>query len=171
MKDNNVTVKYMDGLGRLVLERKQVNKGTSIVNMNDGSISDDINFSSTYYVYDSYGSLAVVMTPEGTSRLRSEYLSKDDQGKRDFLNLWSFQYKYDARNRVVEKKLPSVESVYVVYDDRNRPVFTQDGNQRKLNQWSFTNYDRFNRPIISGLYTHGGPVLPADQAKLLNGPL
>ncbi len=35
-------------------------------------------------------------------------------------------------------------------------MFTQDGNQRNNgHQWLYTKYDRLNRPIIIGIYTHG----------------
>ncbi len=70
------------------------------------------------------------------------------------LDNWGFQYKYDGRKRMIAKKVPGAEWVYMVYDNRDRLVLTQDGEQRKVNKWSFTKYDVLNRPIISGIYTH-----------------
>jgi RHS repeat-associated protein len=63
----------------------------------------------------------------------------------------AFQYKYDGRKRMIAKKVPGAEWVYMVYDDRDRLVLTQDAEQRKLNKWSFTKYDELNRPILTGI--------------------
>jgi len=67
---------------------------------------------------------------------------------------WGFQYKYDGRKRMIAKKVPGAEWVYMVYDNRDRLVLTQDGEQRKVKKWSFTKYDALNRPIMTGIYTH-----------------
>ncbi|MEQ9414586.1 MAG: DUF6443 domain-containing protein, partial [Cyclobacteriaceae bacterium] len=66
-----------------------------------------------------------------------------------------FQYKYDQRNRMSHKKVPGADWVYMVYDYRDRLVLTQDGMQRASNKWVFTKYDQLNRPILTGIYTHG----------------
>ncbi|MCH7403556.1 DUF6443 domain-containing protein [Belliella kenyensis] len=67
----------------------------------------------------------------------------------DHLNNWAFQYKYDGRNRLVEKQVPGAKPVYLVYDKLDRLVLSQDGNQYP-NKWSFTKYDAFDRPVITG---------------------
>ncbi|MEO1253298.1 MAG: DUF6443 domain-containing protein [Bacteroidota bacterium] len=67
------------------------------------------------------------------------------------LDDYAFQYKYDGRNRMISKKVPGSEPVYMVYDKWNRLVLTQDGNQRQNNEWIFTKYDELNRPIITGI--------------------
>jgi RHS repeat-associated protein len=72
----------------------------------------------------------------------------------EILNRWAFQYKYDGRRRMVEKKVPGAEPVYMVYDNRDRLVLTQDGNQRLNNKWLFTKYDALNRPVLTGNYTN-----------------
>ncbi len=69
------------------------------------------------------------------------------------LNNFSYQYNYDARRRMISKKLPGASPVYMVYDDRDRLVLSQDGNQRLINQWTFTKYDALNRPVSTGFYT------------------
>ncbi|HTJ52813.1 MAG TPA: RHS repeat-associated core domain-containing protein [Cyclobacteriaceae bacterium] len=43
---------------------------------------------------------------------------------------------------------------------------TQDGEQRKAKKWSFTKYDEFNRPIITGLYTLRATDAPLDQQAM-----
>ncbi|HMJ68559.1 MAG TPA: hypothetical protein VK508_06680, partial [Cyclobacteriaceae bacterium] len=36
------------------------------------------------------------------------------------LDNWGFQYKYDSRKRMTQKKVPGADWVYLVYDDRDR---------------------------------------------------
>lgn len=84
------------------------------------------------------------------------------------LDNWAFQYKYDDRNRITHKKVPGADWIYMVYDDRDRLVMTQDGEQRKLNKWSFTKYDALNRPIITGIYTHTATVDQAGMKALIS---
>ncbi len=59
-------------------------------------------------------------------------------------------YKYDSRKRMIEKKIPGAEPIYMVYDERDRLVLTQNGLQRAQKYWSFTQYDALNRPVITG---------------------
>lgn len=81
------------------------------------------------------------------------------------LDNWAFQYRYDGRRRMTHKKLPGADWVYMVYDDRDRLVLSQDGEQRKSNLWTFTKYDEFNRPIATGLKdTTAGITQAAMQA-------
>lgn len=67
-----------------------------------------------------------------------------------------FQYKYDSRKRLIEKKVPGAAWIYMVYDKRDRLVLTQDGNQRaKTNkEWVFTKYDALNRAVLTGIYVN-----------------
>src|SRR5690606_38086520 len=62
---------------------------------------------------------------------------------------------YDSRNRMVIKQVPGAEPVYMVYDNRDRLVLTQDGNQRStgssIRYWAFTKYDELNRPVLTGI--------------------
>jgi|ADGO01.1.fsa_nt_gi hypothetical protein len=54
------------------------------------------------------------------------------------------------------KQVPGAEPVYMVYDNRDRLVLVQDGNQRIEGKWMFTKYDAFNRPVATGFYTNAG---------------
>jgi len=79
-------------------------------------------------------------------------------GMLDIINELSFQYKYDERKRMIGKRVPGTDWAEIVYDNRDRTVFTQDGVQRNWNQWSYINYDHLNRPIITGIYTHPSTI-------------
>ncbi|WP_157498198.1 DUF6443 domain-containing protein [Formosa sp. Hel1_33_131] len=66
------------------------------------------------------------------------------------LNDLAYQYKYDKRNRLIEKKIPGKDWEYIVYDKLDRPVMTQDANLRAANKWLFTKYDVFGRVAYTG---------------------
>jgi RHS repeat-associated protein len=87
------------------------------------------------------------------------------------LDKWCFQYKYDSRRRMTHKKVPGVDWVYMVYDDRDRLVMMQDGEQRKSNKWLVTKYDRLNRPAVTALYTHNGYASQQEMTDLVNSRL
>lgn len=62
-----------------------------------------------------------------------------------------YEYRYDGRKRMVAKRVPETGWVYMVYDQWDRLVLTQDSLQREEGQWLFTSYDALNRPVITGL--------------------
>lgn len=68
------------------------------------------------------------------------------------LNELAYQYRYDGQNRLVEKKLPGKDWEYMVYDQQDRLVLTQDGKLRQLNKWIFTKYDKFGRVAYTGYW-------------------
>ncbi|MEI9917225.1 MAG: hypothetical protein WDO14_00315 [Bacteroidota bacterium] len=55
----------------------------------------------------------------------------NEQGS--ILDNWCFQYKYDSRQRMTHKKLPGVDWVYMVYDDRDR-IGDDAGRQSTIGQ-------------------------------------
>jgi len=108
----------------------------------------------TYYVYDEFEDLRYVIPPLAVEELEGQTIGQVGQALIDNL---CYYYEYDGRRRMVEKKLPGQESVYMIYDKRDRLVLTQDGNLRSTagsNRWQFTKYDQLNRPIIEGIW-HG----------------
>ena len=94
----------------------------------------------TFYVYDAHDRLAAVIPPEAAA------------GNPAFDDL-VFLYRYDNLGRMVEKKLPGMEPVYLIYDRLERPVLTQDGNMRKHHRWRYTKYDAPGRVAETGIYT------------------
>lgn len=153
-EEGNQVIEYSDKLGRTILKRVQAIAGSPSTT----DSNKDLNFASTYYIYDDFGNLICVIPPEATSRLATEYFQagSTDASKNDFLKRWAFRYRYDGRNRMILKQVPGAEPVYMVYDKRDRLVLTQDGNQRSgvtnaIKYWTFTKYDEFNRPILTGI--------------------
>jgi RHS repeat-associated protein len=142
----NTVIEFKNKSGQVVLKRVE---------------APNAQWADTYYVFDDAGNLRTVLTPEATNRLGN--VTATSTISADILSNWCFLYKYDIRKRLVEKKVPGAASVYMVYDNLDRLVMTQDGVQRTNNKWSFTKYDVLNRPIISGIYTHSATV---DQAGM-----
>lgn len=109
------TLEFTDKLGRVIL--KKVKAGTTA-------------HYSTYYVYDDYGNLRYVLPPAAIEEISN---ANDDWGKIDteaFQKKWMFCYEYDGRNRLIAKRVPGADWMYMIYDQRDRLVLTQDGNQR-----------------------------------------
>jgi RHS repeat-associated protein len=102
---------------------------------------------STYYVYDDFDLLRFVITPKAI---------EDGTLKDEEISGLCYQYAYDFKKRMVQKKLPGSNPVSMVYDKRDRLVFTQDGNQKNnsIPKWSYTLYDHLNREKETGIYVH-----------------
>ncbi len=123
--NNHSTEEFKDKQGRVVL-KKTYNAG----------IAHD-----TYYVYDDYGNLTYVLPPK---------VVHDSDISGTELSELCYQYKYDHRNRLVEKKIPGKDWEYIVYNQLDKPVLTQDANLRAQNKWLFTKYDQFGRVAYTG---------------------
>lgn len=98
----------------------------------------------TYYVYDIYGNLTFVIP----SKVTIDSISTIE------LSELCYQYRYDFRNRMVEKKIPGKDWEYIIYNNSDQPVLTQDALLRENNEWLFTKYDAFGREIYTGKWTN-----------------
>ncbi|MFC0343730.1 DUF6443 domain-containing protein [Epilithonimonas hispanica] len=139
-EDGNVSIEFKNGEGQTLLVRK-----------NDGTKDSD-----TYYVYNEYNQLAFVVSPEAAVKAT---ISQTD------LDELCYQYRYDGRGRLVEKKIPGKglnpntgiwNWELMVYDNQDRLVMTQDANLLTLGQWLFTKYDKFSRVAYTGITTDSG---------------
>ena len=143
---DHTTEEFKDKQGRVVLKRT--------FNTN---ISHD-----TYYVYDDYGNLSYVLPPLVNT---SDGISSTE------LTELSYQYQYDHRNRLVQKKIPGKAWEYIIYDKLDRPVLTQDAHLRGNKQWLFTKYDVFGRVIYTGIYRHADTLNQSEmQAHYHSAP-
>ncbi|RFM26759.1 DUF6443 domain-containing protein [Deminuibacter soli] len=103
---------------------------------------------STYYVYDDLGELRCVLPPNAVEALPA---SGTVQPSASSLNELCFRYEYDTRGRMIAKKVPGAAWVYMVYDQRDRLTYSQDGNLKAKAQWLYTLYDDLNRPVQTGI--------------------
>lgn len=143
--DDKTRIVYTDNLGRTVLERRYA--GTSQMD--------------TYYVYDIFGNLTYVLTPKAMDALIR--VDETPFGSSYTINAATlaglcYTYKYDSRNRVIEKRVPDKGNEYFVYDKLNRVVFSQtDVNITGTtpdNKWLFSKYDIHGRIAYTGFHTN-----------------
>lgn len=143
------------GLLRFIVPPKAIDElGAAIASINENNIfTSSIPFPSGYSrntVYYYMPSVTVSL-PDGLTFTDGFELKPYPVDASVVENLL-YIYTYDGYNRVIESKSPGAEPVYTVYDVWHRPVFTQDGNQRAADEWSFVKYDYNNRPIITGYF-------------------
>jgi len=121
----NQVIEYTDKQGELILKKVQLKKTTRNTAYT--------NWLCTYYIYDDFGSLRFVIPPKAVAQLVQP--SVNWKLSSAVVTELCFRYEYDLRNRMVAKKVPGAGWVYMVYDQRDRLVFTQDANMRLQNQW------------------------------------
>lgn len=125
-EDGNKTIEFKNEEGQLILVRKELSSTQN---------------TDTYYVYNEYNQLSYVIPPLASVTAVNQVT----------LDNLCYQYKYDGKNRLVEKKLPGKGWEYMVYDKADRLILTQDANLRSQGKWLFTKYDQFSRPIYTGI--------------------
>ncbi|NHM05702.1 type IV secretion protein Rhs [Flavobacterium sp. CYK-4] len=133
--NNHTTEEFINNEGQVVLKRTY----------NDGEVHD------TYYVYDVYGNLSFVIPP----KVQINDVLTDNNNQ---LNALCYQYKYDYRNRLVEKKIPGKKDwECIVYDKLDRVVATgpaYDPLGENSLGWLITKYDIFGRVIYTGWHNY-----------------
>lgn len=134
-EDGNQTIEFKNSQGKAVLVRKVL------------SATENAD---TYYVYNEYDQLAYVIPPAAA------IVSIDAT----VLDNLCYQYKYDSRYRLAEKKLPGKGWEYMVYDKQDRLILTQDAvlrtttNNFNAKGWLFTKYDQFDRIVYTGFFSN-----------------
>ncbi|GAA4275498.1 hypothetical protein GCM10022259_02220 [Aquimarina mytili] len=125
---DRTTEEYTDKSGTLILKRTY----------------DQNEPHDTYYVHDKFGNLTYVIPPKVTIQ---------DGVSTSELNELCYQYIYDNRNRLIEKKVPGKGWEYIVYNILDLPIMTQDVNQQNNSpkEWSFVKYDALGRVAYTGI--------------------
>lgn len=130
-EDNHLNYQFTDKRENVILERQIAENDTL----------------DTYYVYDDFNNLCFVLPPVATDSLAKNNMQ-------EILDRYAYQYRYDSRNRCIGKKFPGCDWIENVYDFADRLLFSQDGEQRKKQEWSFQFSDLFGRQLLRGIY-HG----------------
>ncbi|WP_345954237.1 DUF6443 domain-containing protein [Mucilaginibacter sp. PAMB04168] len=128
------THEYKDKEGRVVLKR--------IFNKKPAP-DNTIETLSTYYVYDDLGNLSFVLPPGCIPDNTVPIQATQDA--------FCYQYRYDHRNRLIEKKLPGKGWEGMVYNKLDQVIFSQDANQKARQEVSFVKYDALGRVIMTGI--------------------
>jgi RHS repeat-associated protein len=140
-------ITYTDLSGNVVLKKVQEKDGANVTNEHAG-------WSCTYYVYDDFNQLRFVIPAKAVAWLDNNNWAMTAT----IVNELCFKYEYDERRRMVVKKQPGAGETNLVYDEKDRVVFSQEANMDKLknpaltvSQWLFTLYDEYDRVIATGL--------------------
>jgi len=136
-EDGNTTIEFKNKERQTILIRKILNGGSA----------------DTYYIYNQYDQLSFVISPKASVVFKNLSPGASISSNDTTLNDLCYQYRYDGRNRLVEKKVPGKGWEYMVYDMQDRLVLSQDANLGINNQWLFTKYDAFGRTTYTGIYT------------------
>ncbi|RPD42747.1 DUF6443 domain-containing protein [Chitinophaga barathri] len=142
----NKVIEFKNKSGLVVLKRVQISATPGTAHL---------GWLNTYYVYDDLNNLRYVLPPKAVETLMGTGWSLANAAFRKEL---CFRYEYDRRSRMILKQVPGTEPVLMVYDIRDRLVFSQDGKLRATNQWLTTLYDELNRPTMTALYETTTPV-------------
>jgi len=138
-EDGHANYTFTDAFGRTLLQRM----------VNGGENHD------TYSIYDDMGHLRFVLSPEASDRMSTagSYSIVGVNTNGNPLAQYGYAYKYDEKGRCIAKKLPGKDWITMMYDQASHLIFSQDGNQRVTNQWTFYKYDALDRIIQSGTTT------------------
>ena len=134
-EDGRRHLEFSDIRGRMLLDRADMADGT---------------FADTYYIYDTYGNLTVVLSPEASDRMAYTGGVWNAETAEE-LCLWAYVYHYDRRGRMTSKRLPGGERTEYAYDATDRCVLWRDGALRGHGLWHFDIADAFGRPCLSGI--------------------
>lgn len=141
--NTGTTEEFKDIEGRIVMKRVWE---TDLVSL------------STHYIYDQQGNLRYVVPPAVTLP------SFVETGDTNFAN-FIYGYHYDARKRMIKKKIPGKGWEHMVYNRLDQVVLSQNAEQCADGEWLFNKYDAFGRIIISGVYSDASTI-DALQAAL-----
>jgi RHS repeat-associated protein len=151
-ENGNKVITYTDLGGNVILRKVQEDANPSI---------HHVGWVCTYYIYNDFNELRYIITPKAVDYLNGNGWTITQE----LVDGLCYVYDYDSRGRQIIKKQPQVEPSYVIYDTRNRPVLTQDGNLRATNDWVFSLFDDQNRLKATGVLTKiitGLQVLQAE---------
>lgn len=142
-------IEFKDKQGRVLLKKVQLT-----ATPDDGITGQGYpGWLCTYYIYDTKNKLRCVVQPEGVKTLSANGWTFTNI----LLSEQCFRYEYDGLGRMIMKKVPGAGEVYMVYDQRDRLVMTQDANQRQQNKWMVLKYDELNRLTETGLWNDASP--------------
>jgi len=147
---HHTTEEYLDKLGRTILKRTFV----------DNEQLD------TYYIYDDFNNLSFVLSPEASTQIVTGNLLVSNA--QQIIDQLGYQYIYDYRNRLIEKKVPAKAWEYIVYNLLDQPLLSQDANLRENDQWLVTKYDAWGRVAYTSIATISATLSRDDLQNLAN---
>ena len=141
-EDGKQVVEYKDKEDKTILKKVQQSPSPS---------AGYSGWMCTYYLYDDFGLLRLVIQPKGVEYMLQYGWSINST----ILAEQCFEYNYDGRGRMIEKRVPGAGLVEMVYDARDRVTLTRDANMLATGKWMFTKYDDLNRVVQTGFVFQG----------------
>jgi RHS repeat-associated protein len=135
-EDQHQQVTFTDKEGRLILKKVQVDNIPSATHS---------GWLCTYYIYDDFGRLRMVISPEAVKFLGQHNWSFTYDPT--IIDNLCYVYEYDEKGRMISKKIPGAAIEEMVYDSRDRMVMRQTGYLRAQNYWQIFRYDDLNRLV------------------------
>lgn len=153
-EENSTQIVFMDKSGNVVLQR---------------SVSGN-QYLDTYYVYDQYGNIAWVVSPEGSARLVANTIwaipAESDINTSD-ASKYCYVYKNNAFGWPLYRKLPGKAAEYLFYDNGGRVIRNQDGLLRNEGLWMVHSYDNLGREVGIGLSNNNAAGQGTIQTTLI----
>lgn len=146
-ENGSQVIEYKDKEEHLILKKVQIDNDVTAKPAHVGWLC-------TYYIYDDFGRLRFVVPPKAVAVLMQPAINW--QITATICNELCFRYEYDNLGKLMAKKVPGAAWTLMVYDKRDRLVYTQDGNLRNKNQWLVNMYDQLNRITTTGIMTYSG---------------
>jgi RHS repeat-associated protein len=140
-EQGNQSIEYKDNEGHVVLKKVQFTSSLGTAH---------VGWLCTYYVYDDFDHLRFVIPPRAVEIINTGASWAIPQTIADGL---CFRYEYDARDRIILKKVPGAGEAHMVYDLRDRLVMSQDALLASQQKWLFTCYDVLDRADSTGIMT------------------
>jgi len=156
-EDGGTTYEFKNGKGQLLMVRKVLGNEVNVVQQ-QGRPLPQAEYLDTYYVYNEYNQLSFVIPPLASREFRNNSTQTiNDPGviQNDILDNLCYQYRYDGKSRLAEKKLPGKGWEFLVYDKSDRLVMSQDTDLAIQGKWLITKYDRFDRVLCTGFHPYG----------------
>ncbi|WP_131539021.1 RHS repeat domain-containing protein [Pedobacter nototheniae] len=126
------------------------------VNINYTNKLSDISF----VFYNQKGEVLASIAPEGVKALLTNGIDNySSLANVPFVNT----FEYDLQGRLIASKSVDAGRTEFIYRKDGNIRFSQNAEQRKTGRFSYTNYDRWDRPFESGEYLPGD--VNFDSAK------
>ncbi|WP_160710867.1 DUF6443 domain-containing protein [Chitinophaga solisilvae] len=142
-EQGNQSIEFRDNYNQLILRKAQLTAAAD-----NGAGSAHTGWLSTYYVYDDYGMSRFIIPPAAVKQIDGTWTIS--QTLADDL---CYRFEFDEAGHMIVKKIPGAAEARMVYDQLDRLVMQQDGNQRNQQKWEYFKYDALDRPIEAGLLT------------------
>ncbi len=168
-EDGLVTYEFKNSEGQTVLVRKVLQE-SNIQVQTLAPIGNNTQNVDTYYVYNEYNQLAFVISPLAANDFRAnpnQTINNPKTAANAIIDNLCYQYNFDGRNRLVEKKIPGKGWESMVYDKTDRLIMTQDANLAGQGKWMITKYDIYGRIAYTGFIPGGDRESMQSQAANL----